>query len=178
MQMIMPYRRRRHPSALGFPTASLSPRGLRSFDASSVMRTDISQTEEGYELTMELPGFSKDEVQAELKDGYLIVSAQMASEASEAPETADQAERCSCESDGAASSEETAVEGNASSKQPQTWVRRERFFGSCQRSFYMGEDIDEEGISAKFENGLLKVRVPKMKPAEEPEQKKLISIEG
>lgn len=170
MQMIMPYRRRRTPSSFGMPMRQMMSAPMSKFDASSIMKTDIRQTEDGYELTMELPGFAKDDVTAELKDGYLIVSAQTASEETEqAPEAS------------AAAEDPTAAE-DAASEQPeaaqQTWVRRERFFGSCQRSFYLGEDINEEAISAKFENGLLNVTVPKLVKETEPEQKKLISIEG
>lgn len=73
---------------------------------------------------------------------------------------------------------ESKGEQSAESAPPQKWVRRERFFGSCRRSFYMGEDIDEENISAKFENGLLNISVPKKAQEQEPEQKKLIAIEG
>lgn len=172
MQMIMPYRRRRRPYSLGFPADALMPGGMHKFDAASIMKTDISQTDEGYQLSMELPGFSKEDVQLELKDGYLVVSAEMSSQTEEAPRA--QAEEAVPAQDQA--------EGSGQEERPseptQTWVRRERFFGSCQRSFYMGEDIDEEHISAKFENGLLNVTVPKLAAEEAPEQKKLIEIQG
>lgn len=166
--MMIPYRRRRYPSSLGFPS-----RSMRSFDASSIMKTDISQTDAGYELTMELPGFSKDDVQAELKDGYLIVSAQMSSEIEQsAPAEA-------AENESAKATDEQDQEQDAPAEgSGQTWVRRERFFGNCQRSFYLGEEIAEEGITAKFENGLLMVSVPKSVKEAEPEPKKLIAIEG
>jgi len=172
MQMIMPYRRRRRPYSIGFPAGPMMPQGMHKFDAASIMKTDISQTEEGYQLSMELPGFSKDDVQLELKDGYLIVSAEMSSQTEEAPQA--QAE----ESVPAQDQAEGSGQEEKSSEPAQTWVRRERFFGSCQRSFYMGEDIDEEHISAKFENGLLNVTVPKLAVEEAPEQKKLIEIQG
>ena len=169
MQMIMPYRHRRRPYSLGFSADALMPRGMHKFDAASIMKTDISQTEEG---SMELPGFSKEDVQLELKDGYLVVSAEMSSQTEEAPQA--QAEEAVPAQDQA----EGSGQEEKSSEAAQTWVRRERFFGSCQRSFYMGEDIDEEHISAKFENGLLNVTVPKLAVEEAPEQKKLIEIQG
>ncbi|MCI9130199.1 MAG: Hsp20/alpha crystallin family protein [Eggerthellaceae bacterium] len=172
MQMIMPYRRRRYPSSLGMPMRQMMSAPLSRFDASSIMKTDIRQTDEGYELTMELPGFAKEDVTAELKDGYLIVSAETSSEeASKEPEAKAQAED--------AVQEEGAEPQQAQQDhEQQTWVRRERFFGSCKRSFYLGEDINEDAISAKFENGLLNVSVPKLVQEQEPEQKKLISIQG
>lgn len=167
--MMMPYRRRRYPSSLGLPLGGMVSQEMRKFDAASIMKTDISQTESGYEFTMELPGFSKEDVQAQLKDGYLIVSAQMGSETEDAKE-APKAE------DGATAEQDASQ--TASDEPEQTWVRRERFFGNCQRSFYLGEDIDEEGVTAKFENGLLMVSVPKMVREPEPEQARLISIQG
>ena len=60
--MIMPYRRR-HSSPLGFPFGSMMPRPMEKFDSSSIMKTDISQTDNSYELSIELPGFSKDDVE-------------------------------------------------------------------------------------------------------------------
>ena len=43
--------------------------------AQNLLRTDIKETKEGYELVIDVPGFKKEEVRAELKDGYLTVSA-------------------------------------------------------------------------------------------------------
>ncbi len=40
-------------------------------------------------------------------------------------------------------------------------VRRERFFGKCSRSFYVGDNIREKDIKAEFKNGILKVEIPK-----------------
>ena len=58
------------------------------------------------------------------------------------------------------------------------YLRRERYAGACQRTFYVGEDVTEEDIKAEFKHGILKLFIPKKeaKPAE-PE-KKFISIEG
>ncbi len=56
-------------------------------------------------------------------------------------------------------------------------IRQERYSGSMQRSFYVGENVTEEEIKAKFEDGVLKLTVPKKEKAEVPE-KKLIQIEG
>ena len=115
--------------------------------APTLMKTDIKETDAGYELTIDLPGFKKDDVTAELKDGYLSVSASTNSE-----------------------SEQKDEQG--------TFVRKERFSGKCSRSFYVGEDISEDDIKAKFEDGLLKIAVPKKEHPEEEETKKVISIEG
>ena len=46
--------------------------------ASHIMKTDIKETDKGYELVVDLPGFTKDEVKADLENGYLTISAEKA----------------------------------------------------------------------------------------------------
>lgn len=112
--------------------------------ASSIMKTDVKEMENDYEINIDLPGYKKEDVQAELKDGYLVISAK--NERSE---------------------EEKGKE----------YIRRERFYGTCSRSFYVGKDVRQEDIAAKFENGVLILTVPKH--VEAPvEEKKYIAIEG
>ncbi len=184
MHMIAPYRRHRRPTSLGFPFAPMMAGEFSKFSTASVMKTDISQTDDGFELSIELPGFSKEDVELELKDGYVIVSAQMKSETEESSEPTEAKAQSDTEEAPKASAESSETKETPSSDeapesdQHHTWVRRERFFGSCQRSFYMGEDIDEENITAKFENGLLNISIPKKAQLPKPEQKRLIDIEG
>lgn len=115
---------------------------------STIMHTDIKQTEAGFELTIDLPGFTKDNVQADLKDGVLTINAKTASETEE-------------------------PEGGKG-----TWVRKERFSGQCTRSFYVGDDIEESEIKARFENGTLVIDVPKKVEQPKPDEKRTIAIEG
>ena len=115
--------------------------------APTLMRTDIKETDEGYEMTIDLPGFKKDDVQAELKDGYLSITAQTQRE-----------------------SEDKDEKG--------TFVRKERFSGKCSRTFFVGEDIEDDDIKAKFEDGILKIGVPKKQEQPKLEEKKTIAIEG
>lgn len=96
-----------------------------------VMNTDVREKDGSFELDIDLPGYKKEDVKAELKDGYLTVSAVRKSEDEE--------------KDG-------------------KFIRRERFYGSCSRSFYVGEAISQEDIKAKFEDGILKLSVPKKEP--------------
>lgn len=112
----------------------------------TLMKTDVKEKENGYQLDIELPGCSKENVSAELKDGYLNVKAEVTQENNEGEEGS-------------------------------RYIRRERFYGTCSRSFYVGEDLTEEDISAKFENGVLKLFVPKKEALPKVEQKKLITIE-
>lgn len=109
------------------------------------MKTDIKETDEGYELTVELPGFKKEDVNAELSHGYLMITASKNEEKEEKDEKS-------------------------------RYLRRERYSGSCSRSFYVGENYTPEDIKAAFENGVLKIDLPKQaKPVEE---KKSITING
>jgi len=94
----------------------------------NLMRADIKDCQDCVQMIIDLPGFDKDNVTAELKDGMLTVAA----------ETSKQTEE---------------TEG--------TYVRKERFTGKCSRTFYVGDEIQEEDIKAKFENGTLQITVPK-----------------
>ena len=57
------------------------------------------------------------------------------------------------------------------------YIRKERYAGAMQRSFYVGENLTQEDIKAKYENGILRLSVPK-KEAKPVETKKTIAIEG
>ena len=114
---------------------------------SSLMKTDIKEMENGYEVTMNLPGVKKEDVKAELKDGCLTISASSNSNKDEKDE-----------------------EGR--------YIRRERYSGSCSRSFYVGDAVTEADIKAKFENGTLTMMIPKKEVQPAVENKKYIAIEG
>lgn len=115
-------------------------------NAKNLMKTDVRELDDSYELDIDLPGFKKDEVSAELKDGYLIISAAKGLD-----------------------KDEQDKKGRL--------IRQERYAGSCSRSFYVGEGVTEEDIRGKFENGILKLTVPK-KEAQKVEETKRIAIEG
>ena len=115
-------------------------------NAKNLMKTDVREHDKGYELDVDLPGFKKDEISAQLKDGYLTISAAKGLDKDEK------------EKDG-------------------KYIRRERYAGTMSRSFYVGEGVEQDDIHAKYENGILKLSIPK-KDAKEVEQKKYISIEG
>ena len=123
-------------------------RKLYGHNAKNIMKTDIKEHKDGYELEIDLPGFHKDEIQAELKDGYLTISA--------------------------------AKQLNQDEKEKESgkYIRRERYSGSCQRSFYVGDEIPQEDIKAEFKHGILKLFVPKKEAKPEVEQRKFVSIEG
>ena len=118
-----------------------------STPTTSVMRTDIRESDAGYELDIDLPGYKKEDVKAELKDGYLTISA------------------------------ETKQEDNKQDENGK-YIRRERYYGTCSRSFYVGEEVTQEDIRARFEDGILKLSVPKKEALPKVEEKKYIPIEG
>ena len=115
--------------------------------ARPTMNTDITESKDGYQIEMDLPGFAKEDVNAALKDGYLTIAASHN-----------------------ADNEEKDSEGKL--------IRRERYQGTCQRSFYVGEEITEEDIKAKFKDGVLTLLIPKKEKQPEVEEKKYIAIEG
>ena len=119
--------------------------GARSYNG--LMKTDVKENETGFELNIDLPGYGKEDVTAELKDGYLTINATKKAE-----------------------NDEKDKNGK--------FLRRERFYGSCSRSFYVGKQVTEEDIKAKFENGVLIVSIPKKEDQPKVEQKKYIPIEG
>ena len=96
------------------------------------MRTDIKETDKDYQLSIEMPGFKKDEIKVALENGYLTVSAEK---------------------------NEQQEEGGENAK----YLRKECRV-SCQRSYYVGDQVQEEAVKAKYENGMLLLTVPKEEP--------------
>ena len=113
--------------------------------AAYIMKTDVKEKDNGYEVAIDLPGFKKDEVKAELKDGYLTISAAKGLDKDEK------------DKDG-------------------KYICRERYSGDMSRSFYVGKNVTEEDIHAKFENGILMLDIPKKEAKKE--EKKYVTIEG
>ena len=111
----------------------------------NLMRTDIKENDAAYEIVIDLPGFEKENVAAELKDGILKISAKTSQESEENTDT---------------------------------FLRRERFTGQCSRQFYVGEDIEEADIKARFDNGTLQISVPKKVEQPTLEEPRNIAIEG
>lgn len=62
-------------------------------------------------------------------------------------------------------------------KEEGKFVRRERYVGSCSRSFYVGNEVKSEDIKASFKNGILKIEVQKKEYKKELPEKKYIQIE-
>lgn len=103
-------------------------------------RTDIRDAGDSYVLEAELPGFQKEDINLDLKDGILTITA-------------------------------THDESKEQKDDKGSYIRRERRFGSFQRAFDV-TGIDETGITAAYENGILALTLPKAKPVE-PETRKI-----
>jgi HSP20 family molecular chaperone IbpA len=116
--------------------------------ASHIMKTDIKEKDNGYELEIDLPGFKKEEVQAKLENGYLTITAAK------------------------------GLDKDETNKDTGRYIRRERYAGSCSRSFYVGEEVTQQEIKAEFQQGILKLYVPKKEQKPKVEENKYIAIEG
>lgn len=116
---------------------------LFSRKTNNLMKTDIKEKKDKYLVEVDLPGFSKENINLSLKSGYLEISAKMEKD---------------------------------DKNEEEKYVRRERFYGECSRSFYVGEDITEEDIKAEFKNGILKIDIPKKETKDTKKETKQIEI--
>ena len=105
-------------------------KALYGKNAGRIMKTDVHETEDSYELDVDLPGFKKEEINVELHDGYLTISA---TKSMDKDETDQKARRV---------------------------IRQERYSGTSQRTFYVG-DVKPDEVKCKYESGVLSVEVPK-----------------
>ncbi len=98
--------------------------------STDLMKTDIKEKNNNYELKIDMPGVEKENINAELNDGYLTIS---------------------------------AVSGysNDDTDNDCKYIRRERRYGSCSRSFYVGNAVTQDEIKANFKNGTLMLTIPK-----------------
>lgn len=115
--------------------------------AKNLMKTDIKELEGAYELIVDLPGFKKEEVQVALEKGYLTISAAK------------------------------GLDKDEQEKESGRYIRRERYAGACQRSFYVGEHLTQEDIRGEFKHGILKLTIPKKEAKPAVEENKYITIE-
>ncbi len=68
------------------------------------------------------------------------------------------------------------VEKEDKKDKEERYVRKERFFGECSRSFFVGDDITEEDINAEFKNGILRIDIPKKEEQNHEKEIKQIEI--
>ena len=116
--------------------------------AQNMMKTDIRETDGSYELDVDLPGFKKDEIKVSLEDGYLTIEAAK------------------------------GLDEDEQEKKTGKYIRKERYAGACQRSFYVGDNLTQEDIKGEFKHGILKLFVPKKEAKAAVPERKFIAIEG
>lgn len=102
--------------------------------AKNMMKTDVRETDDSYEVDIDLPGFKKNEVNVKLEDGYITISAAK------------------------------GLDKDEKDKKNGKYIRRERYAGSMSRSFYVGDGISQKDIHAKYESGILRLTLPKKAP--------------
>ena len=110
------------------------------------MKTDVVENKDGFDVSIDLPGFKKEDVKGEVKDGYLIITA---------------------------STKQNKEEKNKDGK----YIRKERYSGTCQRSFYVGEAVEQDDIKAAYQDGVLRLVFPKIPMKKIEQKKKYIAIE-
>ena len=115
-----------------------------SDEGSKIMRTDIEEKHDKYLISIDLPGYEKENIKINIEDGYLNVNAK--------------------------------ADSNREEKEEGKFVRKERYFGECSRSFYIGDDITEDEIRASFKNGTLTLEIPKKEAMKVIPEKKYIEI--
>ena len=124
------------------PFFTSSRNALYGKHSKNLMKTDVRETDGSYELDIDLPGFKKDEISAEIRDGYLTVSAAK------------------------------GLDKDQSDKEGR-YIRRERYAGQCSRGFYVGEGVTEQDINAKFEDGILRLSIPKKEQPQLPQTRRI-----
>ena len=110
----------------------------------NLMRTDIKEHKNKYTVEVDLPGFSKENIDLSLNNGYLNIHAKL--------------------------------EKNDNKEDEGKFLHRERFFGECSRSFYIGDEIEEKDIQAEFKNGILKIDIPKKEETKKLPETRQITI--
>ena len=146
---LTPYERR-HQRALFNPF-----RDMDNFEKSfwgdmavADFKTDIKDNGKEYVLEADLPGFKKDEIKVSLEDGYLTIEAAK------------------------------GLDEDEQEKKTGKYIRKERYAGACQRSFYVGDNLTQEDIKGEFKHGILTLNVPKKEAKPAVETNKYIAIEG
>ena len=107
-----------------------------------LMKTDIKEKKDKYIIDVDLPGYEKENIDIEIENGYLKVTAKATKDVDESDED-------------------------------EKYIHKERFYGECSRSFYVGNDGKEEDIKASFKNGILTLCVPKEEQKKLEERKKI-----
>ena len=148
--MLVPYARKNHNVSNFNPFHDFDEleRAFFSDNALGEFKTDIQEDGDNFVLEADLPGFKKDEIKVSLEDGYLTIEAAK------------------------------GLDEDEQEKKSGKYIRKERYAGSCQRSFYVGDNLTQEDIKGEFKHGILTLNVPKKEAKPAVETNKYIAIEG
>ena len=146
--MLVPYNRKNHSVYNPFQDFDDLERAFFSDRSLGELKTDIKDTGDSYTLEADLPGFKKDEIKVSLEDGYLTIEAAK------------------------------GLDEDEQEKKTGKYIRKERYAGACQRSFYVGDNLTQEDIKGEFKHGILTLNVPKKEAKPAVETNKYIAIEG
>lgn len=124
--------------AKSFPTFS-DEFGIDFFSKSSYPKVDIVDYKDKIQITAEIPGLSKKDIDIEVKDKVLTISGKKATDTSTTSEA--------------------------------VFLYKELKHSSFRRAFTIGENLKSDDITAKFENGILRIAIPKIEKVEEVVQK-------
>ena len=124
------------------------PKSMFGKHAANIMKTDVRETKDGYDVFVDLPGFKKEDVKASLENGYLTIQASK------------------------------GLDKDEQDKKTGKYIRRERYAGTCARSFYVGDGITQDEIKGNFKHGILRLTIPKKDAKPAVEQTNYIAIEG
>ena len=108
----------------------------RNVKRNEVMKTDIIDHDDSYEMKIDLPEIKKEDIKMSLDNGYLTIEAK--------------------------------VEKNTDENDK--YIRKERYYGEYERSYYVGDNITENDIEAKLQDGVLTLNIKKIEP-KTPEKK-------
>lgn len=107
------------------------PNALAAIDRTGDIRVDVTETDNTFDIRAEVPGFKKDEIRVSIDGNYVSISA------------------------------ETKREKEEKTGKGERTLVKELYYGSASRSFSLPQDVDEKSSVAKYEDGVLKLTLPK-----------------
>ena len=113
----------------------MKPMSVSGFEAPGEIRIDVSENDKGYEIRAEVPGAKKDDIRVSVDGNYVSISAEVKREKEE-----------------------------KTGKGERTLVK-ELYYGSSSRGFTLPFEVDEKQAIAKYEDGVLKLSLPKKQEA-------------
>lgn len=123
---------------------------------------NVLETEKDYKVEVAAPGMSKDDFNIHInKDNDLVITIE---------------KKCKCTDCGCDGKEGEKKEEKKEDEKEARYLRREFSYSKFQQTLILPDDVDKENICAKVNDGVLKIRLPKMKPVAKNESVRSIEI--